>query len=221
MAIVFDSTILPPFRFTCPNTTQPFHRDLCPSLFFLSHFGCASRDKNEVLVTSLAGAIRRHTLIFTKLIFWVQEITRRCNVTAISETLGTYVFVQHTHTQKWRHQWCMRSRAPDSAASTACRAALGAVSGQSRTKPRFREDMGMHDAPEVAQTFFFRGHLRRLAAPKARQERSSSTRVTRCSPPYDRSVDRDDSRKKIATLSFRREIAAITPFYLFWCSAAS
>lgn len=75
--------------------------------------------------------------------------------------------------------------------------------------------------PRLLRLFFFRGHLRRLAAPKARQERSSSTRVTRCSPPYDRSVDRDDSRKKIATLSFRREIAAITPFYLFWCSAAS
>lgn len=85
----------------------------------------------------------------------------------------------------------------------------GVVAGQS---PPYRGDTGSYTLgrmtlPRLLKTFFFffRGHLRRLAAPKARQERSSSTRVTRCSPPYDRSVDRDDPRKKIATLSFKRE----------------
>lgn len=140
-------------------------------------------------------------------------------MTAISENPRyVYVFAQHTHThahshalEMWRHDRCWCNGAPDSAASTAARRHfVQSARCSCRTKPsilwRHRKlYTGTHDAPEVAQDFFFRGHLRRLAAPKARQERSSSTRVTRCSPPYDRSVDRDDSRKKIATLSFKRE----------------
>lgn len=155
-------------HFASPDPTEGHNLAITqrppPVTFCLSHFGFASRDKKRsTAVTSFAEVMRWHTLIFTKLIFWVQEITWRCIVTTISNTLGTYVFVQHTHThtQNWLHQWCRRSQTPDSAASTAC---TQCRQWSSSTKPRYRGDtegyIGTHDAPEVAQTFS-RGHLRR------------------------------------------------------------
>lgn len=125
-----------------------------------------------------------------------------------------YVFVQHTHAhthkKKVARSRCSRSRAGSSAAK-------GAVCASGTTAPILWRHGRLRGGPQARSRRLlrlFRGHLRRLAAPKARQERSSSTRVTQCPPPYDRSVDSDNPWKNGNLVFSPREIGAvIIPVY--------
>lgn len=134
------------------------------------------------------------------------KVTRQRNVTSTSVkpwvrilSAGAHARTHaHTHEEMalfvWGASECSTPSGP--LATRAFSAVCGKLwPGQSSDFQRHGIRYGRWSAHFRRLPRLFRGHLRRLAAPKARQERSSSTRVTQCPPPCDRSVDSDDPWK--------------------------